>query len=127
MAQRRSTPSFINESQCSLCCCGGQVIALPPQPGPAPVASTLDLGAVMDCPSSLEAIKLCHDFYSTMSIESLATIRKRYSISAEYVLHALAPRQCPYHTCPEGFSISIDALEVGLRFPLHPVIGECLG
>ncbi|RRT55483.1 hypothetical protein B296_00032326 [Ensete ventricosum] len=78
-------------------------------------------------PSSLEAIKLCHDFYSTMSIESLAIIRKRYSISAEYVLHALAPRQRPYHTCPEGFSISIDALEVGLRFPLHPVIGECLG
>ncbi|RWW13433.1 hypothetical protein GW17_00022845 [Ensete ventricosum] len=24
-------------------------------------------------------------------------------------------------------SVSIDALEVGLRFPLHPVIGECLG
>ncbi|RRT79969.1 hypothetical protein B296_00014800 [Ensete ventricosum] len=25
-----------------------------------------------------------------------------------------------------GFSISVDALEVGLRFPLRPVIGDCL-
>ncbi|RRT45723.1 hypothetical protein B296_00015461, partial [Ensete ventricosum] len=36
------------------------------------------------------------------------------------------PGQRPYHSCPGGFSTSIDALEVGLRFPLHPVIGEWL-
>ncbi|RRT54359.1 hypothetical protein B296_00040216 [Ensete ventricosum] len=27
--------------------------------------------------------------------------------------------QRPYHPCPGAFSISIDALEMGLRFPLH--------
>ncbi|RRT67565.1 hypothetical protein B296_00016294 [Ensete ventricosum] len=71
---------------------------------------------------ALEAMKLCHDFDSTMSVKSLATIRKHYSIPTEYVLHAPTPWQRPYHTCPEGFNISIDAWEVGLRFPLHPEI-----
>ncbi|RZS05616.1 hypothetical protein BHM03_00036156 [Ensete ventricosum] len=33
---------------------------------------------------ALEAMKLCHDFDSTMSVKSLATIRKRYSIPTEY-------------------------------------------
>ncbi|RZS10768.1 hypothetical protein BHM03_00042037 [Ensete ventricosum] len=77
--------------------------------------------------SALEAIKSFHDLDSIMSLESLATIRKRSSILTEYVLHAPAPRQRPYHTCPEGFNISIDALEAGLRFSLHPIIVECLG
>ncbi|RWV95748.1 hypothetical protein GW17_00041607 [Ensete ventricosum] len=71
---------------------------------------------------ALEAMKLCHDFDSTMSVKSLATIRKRYSIPTEYVLHAPTPWQRPYHTCPEGFNISIDVWEAGLRFPLHPEI-----
>ncbi|RWW71273.1 hypothetical protein BHE74_00020994 [Ensete ventricosum] len=75
---------------------------------------------------ALEAMKSHHDFDSTMSLESLASIRKRFSISNEYVLHAPGLGQWPYHPCPGGFSISIDALEVGLKFPLHPVIGECL-
>ncbi|RRT49176.1 hypothetical protein B296_00027233 [Ensete ventricosum] len=71
-------------------------------------------------------MKSCHDFDSIVSLESLATIRKRYSIPDEYILHVPGLGQRPYHPCPEGFSISIDALEAGLRFPLHPVIGECL-
>ncbi|RZS29059.1 hypothetical protein BHM03_00062730 [Ensete ventricosum] len=61
-----------------------------------------------------------------MSLESLATIRKRYSISTKYVLHTPAPGQHPYNTCPEGLNISIDTLEARLRFPLHPIIEECL-
>ncbi|RRT79594.1 hypothetical protein B296_00005179 [Ensete ventricosum] len=75
---------------------------------------------------ALEAMKSHHDFDSTMSHESLVAVRKRFSIPNEYVLHAPRPRQQLYHSCPRGFSISIDALEAGLRFPLHPVIGECL-
>ncbi|RWW63809.1 hypothetical protein BHE74_00028990 [Ensete ventricosum] len=35
--------------------------------------------------------------------------------------------QRPFHSCPGGFNIFVDALEVRLRFPLHLVIGECLG
>ncbi|RZS29118.1 hypothetical protein BHM03_00062803 [Ensete ventricosum] len=75
---------------------------------------------------ALEAMKSHHDFDSTMSLESLASIRKHFNILNEYVLHALGPGQRPYHPCPGGFSISIDALEAGLRFPFHPVIGEYL-
>ncbi|RWW49658.1 hypothetical protein BHE74_00044141 [Ensete ventricosum] len=72
-------------------------------------------------------MKSYHNFDSTMSLESLAMIRERYNIPTKYVLHAPAPGQHPYHSCPGGFSISIDALEAELRFPLHLVIGECLG
>ncbi|RZR70466.1 hypothetical protein BHM03_00000074 [Ensete ventricosum] len=72
-------------------------------------------------------MKSCHDFNSTVSLESLAMVWKRFNIPNEYVLHAPGPGQRPYHPCPEGFSISIDALEAGLRFPLHLVIEECLG
>ncbi|RWV77857.1 hypothetical protein BHE74_00045696 [Ensete ventricosum] len=31
-----------------------------------------------------------------------------------------------YDAFPDGFSLSTDALEVGLRFPFHPVIEACL-
>ncbi|RZS12661.1 hypothetical protein BHM03_00044140 [Ensete ventricosum] len=75
---------------------------------------------------ALEVIKSFHDFDSVMTFESLASIRKRYSIPDEYTLHAPWLGR-PYHPCPRGFSFSIDALETGLRFPLHPIIGECLG
>ncbi|RZS23152.1 hypothetical protein BHM03_00056020 [Ensete ventricosum] len=71
-------------------------------------------------------MKSHHDFDSTVCLESLGSVRKRFSIPNEYVLHAPRSGQRPYHHCPGGFGISIDALEAGLRFPLHPVIGECL-
>ncbi|RZR75610.1 hypothetical protein BHM03_00000023 [Ensete ventricosum] len=71
-------------------------------------------------------MKSFHDFDSVVTLESLASIRKHYNVLDEYILHAPGPGQRPYHPCPEGFSISVDALEVGLRFPLHPVIGVCL-
>ncbi|RRT66866.1 hypothetical protein B296_00009104 [Ensete ventricosum] len=76
--------------------------------------------------SALEVMKSCHDFDSTVSLESLATIQKHFSIPNEYVLHAPRPRQRPCHPCLEGFSVYIDALEARLRFPLHPIIEECL-
>ncbi|RRT61826.1 hypothetical protein B296_00008694 [Ensete ventricosum] len=76
---------------------------------------------------ALEAMKSFYDFDSVITFESLASIRKRYSVPDKYILHALGLGQNPYHPCPGGFSISIDALEAGLRFPLHSVIGECLG
>ncbi|RWW87851.1 hypothetical protein BHE74_00003303 [Ensete ventricosum] len=71
-------------------------------------------------------MKSFHDFDSVVTLESLASIRKHYNVLDEYILHAPGPGQRPYHPCPEGFSISVDALEVGLRFPLHPIIGVCL-
>ncbi|RWW67835.1 hypothetical protein BHE74_00024684 [Ensete ventricosum] len=84
------------------------------------------IGADAKALQALEAMKLHHDFDSTVYLESLGSVRKRFSIPSEYVLHAPRSGQQPYHPCPRGFGISIDTLEAWLRFPLHPVIGECL-
>ncbi|RZS19380.1 hypothetical protein BHM03_00051768 [Ensete ventricosum] len=93
------------------------------QSGPLSSSSGVMTRADVKALQALEVMKSCHDFDSIVSLESLATIRKRYSIPDEYILHVPGPGQRPYHPCPEGFSISIDALEARLRFPLHPVIG----
>ncbi|RWW50897.1 hypothetical protein BHE74_00042803 [Ensete ventricosum] len=70
---------------------------------------------------ALKVMKSYHDFDSTINLESLSTIRERYSIPTKYVLHAPAPGQRSYHPCHSGFSISVDALEAGLMFLLHPI------
>ncbi|RWW05853.1 hypothetical protein GW17_00030854 [Ensete ventricosum] len=76
---------------------------------------------------ALKVMNLCHDCDSVLSVELLSTVREHYSIPSEYTLHAPASRQRPYDSFPDGFSISTDNLEARLRFPLHPVIEECLG
>ncbi|RWW68492.1 hypothetical protein BHE74_00023982 [Ensete ventricosum] len=80
-------------------------------------------GADAKALQALEAMKSHHDFDSTVCLESLGSVRKRFSIPNEYVLHAPRSGQRPYNPYPGGFGISINALEAGLRFPLHPVIG----
>ncbi|RWW42557.1 hypothetical protein BHE74_00051887, partial [Ensete ventricosum] len=57
---------------------------------------------------------------------SLAVIRGRYSIPTEYGLHVPRPGQRPYSSDTPDICISVDALETGLQFPLHPIIEECL-
>ncbi|RZR71348.1 hypothetical protein BHM03_00004742 [Ensete ventricosum] len=74
---------------------------------------------------ALEVMKSCHDFNSIVTEGSLAVIRERYNI-LEYTLHAPLPGQCPYSKGSLGFSVSVDALEAGLRLSLHPIIEECL-
>ncbi|RZS01222.1 hypothetical protein BHM03_00031041, partial [Ensete ventricosum] len=96
------------------------------RPGPESSSSGVMTGADAKALQALEAMKLHHDFDSTVYLESLGSVRKRFSIPSEYVLHAPRSGQQPYHPCPRGFGISIDTLEAWLRFPLHPVIGECL-
>ncbi|RRT68086.1 hypothetical protein B296_00038635 [Ensete ventricosum] len=75
---------------------------------------------------TLEAMEYCHDLDSVMIEGSLAIIPACYNVSEEYAMHAPLPRQRPYSTCLPEFSVSIDVLETGLRFPLHPIIEECL-
>ncbi|RWV80084.1 hypothetical protein GW17_00058693 [Ensete ventricosum] len=48
------------------------------------------------------------------------------NIPKEYTLRAPLPGQRPYNLGYAELSILVDALEVGLCFPLHPTIEECL-
>ncbi|RWW76550.1 hypothetical protein BHE74_00015344 [Ensete ventricosum] len=74
----------------------------------------------------LEVMKSCHDIASVISEEALESNRECYSILEGYALRAPSPEQRPYQPKPSEISISIDALEAGLRFPLHSTIVECL-
>ncbi|RZS20604.1 hypothetical protein BHM03_00053135, partial [Ensete ventricosum] len=74
----------------------------------------------------LEVMKSDHDLDTTVTEGSLAVIRERYNIPTEYRLHVSQPGQRPYSLDAPDMCISVDALEAGLRFPLHPLIKECL-
>ncbi|RZS22014.1 hypothetical protein BHM03_00054735 [Ensete ventricosum] len=74
----------------------------------------------------LKVMKVDHDLDTAVIEGSLAVIRGRYSISAEYGLHVPRPGQRPCSSDAPDICISVDALEAGLRFPLHPLIKECL-
>ncbi|RWV85911.1 hypothetical protein GW17_00052250 [Ensete ventricosum] len=71
-------------------------------------------------------MKSCHDIASVISEEALKSIKECYSIPEGYALRAPSPEQRPYQPQPSEISISVDALEAGLCFPLHPTIVECL-
>ncbi|RWV95792.1 hypothetical protein GW17_00041545, partial [Ensete ventricosum] len=71
-------------------------------------------GAEAKVLQALKVMKSFHDFDSTICLESLGLVRKRFSIPNEYVLYAPRSGQQPYHPCLGGFGISIDALEAGL-------------
>ncbi|RZS23680.1 hypothetical protein BHM03_00056649 [Ensete ventricosum] len=74
----------------------------------------------------LEVMKADHDLDTAVTEGSLAVIRERYSISVEYELHVLRSGQRPYSSDAPGVCILVDALEASLRFPLHPLIEECI-
>ncbi|RWV88757.1 hypothetical protein GW17_00049134 [Ensete ventricosum] len=74
---------------------------LEPSRSSSGIMTPLDIKAIKD----LKIMKSCHDFTSTLSIESLVMIRKHFNISGEYALHAPLPRQHPYHKYPGGFDI----------------------
>ncbi|RRT54627.1 hypothetical protein B296_00016935 [Ensete ventricosum] len=71
-------------------------------------------------------MKSDHDLDMEVTEGSLVVIRERYSIPVEYGLHVPQPGQRPYSLDAPGMCISMDALEVGLQFPLHPLFKECL-
>ncbi|RZS06101.1 hypothetical protein BHM03_00036703 [Ensete ventricosum] len=75
---------------------------------------------------ALAVIQSCFNIDSTMTTRRLVEVRKNYYIAPEYELHVPLPGECPYDTFPSDFSLPTDALEAGLRFPLHPVIEACL-
>ncbi|THU69219.1 hypothetical protein C4D60_Mb08t12110 [Musa balbisiana] len=75
---------------------------------------------------ALEALMWPHDLDSTVSESSLGYLRGRYGIPEEFVLIAPEPGQRAYDPIPKGFALTLDALEVGLRLPLHPIISSCV-
>ncbi|RWW63804.1 hypothetical protein BHE74_00029013 [Ensete ventricosum] len=74
----------------------------------------------------LKVMKVDHDLDMVVTEGSLAMIRGQYNISIEYGLHVPRPGQRPYCSDAPGMCISVDALEAGPRFSLHPLIEECL-
>ncbi|RRT55642.1 hypothetical protein B296_00019900 [Ensete ventricosum] len=71
-------------------------------------------------------MKADHDLDTVVTEGSLAMIRERYSIPTEYGLHVPQPGQRPFSSDAPGMCISVDTLKADLRFPLHPLIEECL-
>ncbi|RWW54056.1 hypothetical protein BHE74_00039403 [Ensete ventricosum] len=86
------------------------------------ISSPVDAKSLRD----LEVMKSCHDVDSVTKEESLGSIWECYSILEEYALQAPLPEQRPYNPESSEISITVDALEAGLCFPLHPTIVECL-
>uniref|UniRef100_A0A804J724 Transposase (putative) gypsy type domain-containing protein n=1 Tax=Musa acuminata subsp. malaccensis TaxID=214687 RepID=A0A804J724_MUSAM len=74
----------------------------------------------------LAKFKQWHDVDSVVTGEFLGELRTRYWIPEGYTLSAPRPGQRPYDQFPGGFGLTAGALEAGLRFPLHPVIEDCL-
>ncbi|RWW65529.1 hypothetical protein BHE74_00027159, partial [Ensete ventricosum] len=68
----------------------------------------------------------CFNVDSTMTARRLVDVKEHYYVPPKYELHVPLPGQRPYDAFSSGFGLSIDALEAGLRFPLHPVIEACL-
>ncbi|RWV87168.1 hypothetical protein GW17_00050870, partial [Ensete ventricosum] len=68
---------------------------------------------------ALVAMQSSFDVDSTVTTHRLVEVRKNYFIPPEYELHAPLLGERPYDAFSNGFSLSTDALEAGLRFPLH--------
>ena len=74
---------------------------------------------------ALEVMKSLHDSDSIVTAKLFGRVRDRYSIPSEYELHVPRSGQRANDPFPSGFRLTLDALEAGLRFPLHPVIEAC--
>ena len=74
----------------------------------------------------LKNLKSWYDVDSVVTEELLRVLWDRYRISKCYGVHAPRLGQWPYDQFPDGFGLTVGALEAGLRFPLHAVIEECL-
>ncbi|RRT66112.1 hypothetical protein B296_00031122 [Ensete ventricosum] len=76
--------------------------------------------------NSLATMRSSFNVDSTVIIRRLVKVRKNHFIPPEYELYVPLPGEHPYDAFPSGFSLSTDALEVGLKFPLHHVVEACL-
>ncbi|RZR79783.1 hypothetical protein BHM03_00005611 [Ensete ventricosum] len=89
---------------------------------PCGFSSSLDEKASKD----LEAMLQEHDEDSIIIESFLPKIRSMYHIFAEYDLHVSEAGQRSFDSFPNRFELSMEAFEVGLRFPLQPLMVSCL-
>ncbi|THU64118.1 hypothetical protein C4D60_Mb01t23110 [Musa balbisiana] len=75
---------------------------------------------------ALEALMWPHDLDSTVSESSLDYLWGCFGIPEDFSLIAPEPGQWAYDPIPKGFALTVDALEAGLRLPMHPVISSCV-
>lgn len=75
---------------------------------------------------ALQVSKSLHDFDSIVTEKLLSHVPERYNIPANYKLLAPWLGQRAYDPFLNGFGLTLDTLELGLRFSLHPVIEACL-
>ncbi|RWV89068.1 hypothetical protein GW17_00048800 [Ensete ventricosum] len=71
---------------------------------------------------ALATMRSCFNVDSTVTTRWLIDVRKHYYVPLEYELHVSLPGQHPYDIFSNGFDQSINTLEAGVRFLLHPVI-----
>ncbi|RWW58148.1 hypothetical protein BHE74_00035024 [Ensete ventricosum] len=76
--------------------------------------------------NALVAMRSYFNVNSIVTTHWLVEVRKNYFIPSEYKLHVPLSGECPYDAFSCGFTLLTDALEAGLRFPLHLVIEACL-
>ncbi|RZS21930.1 hypothetical protein BHM03_00054644, partial [Ensete ventricosum] len=82
-------------------------------------------GAAPADPRAVDALVAMQSFFNVdliVMIRHLMEVRKHYFVPQEYELHTPLPGERPYDIFSSGFSLSTNALEVGLRLPPHPVI-----
>ncbi|RZR77793.1 hypothetical protein BHM03_00002986 [Ensete ventricosum] len=75
---------------------------------------------------ALEAMLREYNEDSVISESFLPHIRSMYHISTEYDLHVPEVDQRSFNPFSNGFGLSVDAFEAGLRFPLHLLVVLCL-
>ncbi|RWW59691.1 hypothetical protein BHE74_00033368 [Ensete ventricosum] len=93
---------------------------------PESSSSGVMIGAEAKVLQALEVMKSLHDFDSNICLESLGLVRKRFSISNEYVLHAPRSGQRPYHPCPRGSVFPLTPWRRGQGFLFIPSSGIVL-
>ncbi|RRT80483.1 hypothetical protein B296_00023678 [Ensete ventricosum] len=71
---------------------------------------------------ALEVMLKEHDEDSIITKSSLPKIRATYRILGDFYIHIHGVGQHPFDPFLNGFSLSVDALEAGVRFPLHPLV-----
>ncbi|RWW22573.1 hypothetical protein GW17_00013224 [Ensete ventricosum] len=71
---------------------------------------------------ALEVMLKEHDEDSIITKSSLPKIRATYRILGDFYIHIHGVGQHPFDPFLNGFNLSVDALEAGVRFPLHPLV-----